>query len=287
MSLATGDVVLPHGAFSDAPTRREATVRAITGHDEAWLGQRRFATQAEASTAILARVVLRLDGARPDAAAIRRLVLGDREALLLHALRLACGERVDAVLACPACREAMDLGLAVDDLMLAPYEDAPPAHETDVDAGEGRRWRATFRLATGADLEAAGSATVSRSSADGARVLLDRCLLAAEDEDGRPLAPPWPAPFAEAVGDAMRARDPQADLGFDLACPACGGAVEAELDAGAFLARRLTTPARLLREVHALALRYHWSERDALALTPQRRAAYLQLLDEDASEDVA
>jgi hypothetical protein len=38
----------------------------------------------------------------------------------------------------------------------------------------------------------------------------------------------------------------------------------------------------LLRDVHRLALAYHWSERDILGLSLRRRRSYLLLLEEDA-----
>ena len=38
----------------------------------------------------------------------------------------------------------------------------------------------------------------------------------------------------------------------------------------------------LLRDVHRIARAYHWSERDILALTLQRRLAYLLLLEAEA-----
>jgi hypothetical protein len=36
----------------------------------------------------------------------------------------------------------------------------------------------------------------------------------------------------------------------------------------------------LLRDVHLLACRYHWAERDILGLALPRRAAYLGLIEE-------
>lgn len=39
---------------------------------------------------------------------------------------------------------------------------------------------------------------------------------------------------------------------------------------------------RLLRDVHELALAYHWAERDILGLSLDRRLAYRLLLEEDA-----
>ncbi|HWM92974.1 MAG TPA: hypothetical protein VN493_19580 [Thermoanaerobaculia bacterium] len=44
---------------------------------------------------------------------------------------------------------------------------------------------------------------------------------------------------------------------------------------------------RLLREVHELALRYHWSERQILGLALRRRRAYLQLMEEDRDRALA
>jgi len=38
---------------------------------------------------------------------------------------------------------------------------------------------------------------------------------------------------------------------------------------------------KFLREVHQLALAYHWSEQDILGLPLRRRLAYLLLLEQD------
>ena len=78
----------------------------------------------------------------------------------------------------------------------------------------------------------------------------------------------------------MAEADPQADIELDLSCPACGHGWAATARrrrlplAGA---RRLGGAA--LREVHALAWRYGWSERTILALPRRRRrGAYLELV---------
>jgi hypothetical protein len=268
------EVLLPHGVERDGRRRGEATLRPLTGRDEAWFAERPFPSAAAASSALLARAVASLGGAPATPADVRGLVAGDREALLLHLLRLAHGARTEGVLECPSCGEPMEVELDLDRLLVPPYAEAPGRHAVEAEGG-----RAVFRLPTGADLEAAAEA-----GGRGADVLLARCLLEAQDGDGRPLAAPLPPALAAAVDGAMRALDPQADLVLDLDCPACGAHAPAELDAGAFLARRMTPPPRLRREVHALALRYHWGEGELLALAPRERAAYLRLLDEDGGE---
>ena len=39
---------------------------------------------------------------------------------------------------------------------------------------------------------------------------------------------------------------------------------------------------QLLRDIHQLAITYHWSETEILSLTPLRRAHYLKLIEEAA-----
>jgi hypothetical protein len=77
----------------------------------------------------------------------------------------------------------------------------------------------------------------------------------------------------------MAEHDPQAELELDLSCPSCGAAFSVDLDAGTFLLQELDARgAQLLEDVHALAMHYHWSEPEILALPPRRRERYLDLL---------
>lgn len=62
------------------------------------------------------------------------------------------------------------------------------------------------------------------------------------------------------------------------ACPDCGDDVIGDLDPAWLLWARVETAApELLRDVAQLAGAFGWSESEVLALTPQRRAAYLGL----------
>ncbi len=74
---------------------------------------------------------------------------------------------------------------------------------------------------------------------------------------------------------------PQLDLELDLTCPECGHAFVVPFDVTMFFFAELRTESRhLLREVHALALSYHWSEAEILGLVRPRRRAYLDLLSD-------
>lgn len=259
---------------------REVAVREVLGEDEAWLAEEgRTLLPVERATALLARCLL-----ADDAPALaRELPVGAREALLLHVRRLTLGPRLDAVHDCSACGAALDVPLDLAALLDAapPAAPAPAAARERSFAADGRALRLRYRLPTGADHEAAARAALADPRA-GEALLVARAALAVHAEDGAPLPrAEWPPQVAEALADAVAEDDPLVEVRLDVACPACGAAGEALLDPTDFILAELAPDReRLDREVHALALHYHWSERDILALPRRRRRRYLDLLAE-------
>jgi hypothetical protein len=134
--------------------------------------------------------------------------------------------------------------------------------------------RICFRLPTGGDLE-----DVAGSGADpehGALALLERCVL--ERSDGAE-AGPLPVQARDELPRRMADLDPQAEITIVMSCPDCGADVRAGLDAaGTLLDELVADEDELYREIHSLALHYHWSERDILALEVPDRRRYLGLL---------
>jgi hypothetical protein len=83
----------------------------------------------------------------------------------------------------------------------------------------------------------------------------------------------------------MAELDSQAELILSLTCPVCGHVFPALFDAAAFFFQELHARAdRLYREVHVLALNYHWSEAEIIAMSTRKRQLYLDLLSETARE---
>jgi hypothetical protein len=273
-------VTLPSGLWAGDVRQREVALRAVTAEDEAFLleqGER--ALPARLVTDLLARC---LDGPDP-----RALTVGDREALLLHLRRLTLGDDLACTLICPApgCGQRMALELRANDLLLSPYADARPSYETSL-SSEGVTYQVRFRLPTGEDQEAAAE-LARRDTARAAGLLLERCVqhvLA----DGRERAPDGlSVAVVDAISAAIAERDPQAELELSVTCPECATTLTVLFDTTSFFLRELDHRAvRLLREVHTLALHYHWSERDILCLSPRRRAGYLALLAESLSPQV-
>jgi hypothetical protein len=271
-------VTLPRGLLGDVE-RIDADVRGLTGSDEEYLARAKGPV-AETVTELLARCVLQLGGAPATADDLRRLSVGDREALLLHVRQATLGDRVDCVATCPdpACGERLDLTLSVGDVLVERPELAPLAwYDETFPAPSGTDVRVVFRVPTGADQEAVAS-LVSDDPAAAATALLERCIRETSSADGSPIDA---GPIADLVGERMSELDPQAEIRLVFDCAACGRRVSVLFDtASYFFAEIAGSSDRLYQEVHALAWHYHWSEREILRMSREKRRRYLDLIAE-------
>jgi hypothetical protein len=183
---------------------------------------------------------------------------------LAHCYGETFGARAEGTVSCPGCGTALDV-----EVELAWLDGAAPERPvaTEAPVGPGRL---TVRAPTARDLLAAAGA------ADAAGEIVARCVRGA---DGRPARLAHLTPDDRSAVDAELERLTGAGLPqLRTACPDCGAAVVAAVDAGALLAAAVTAAAaRLLRDVAELAGAYGWSESEVLALSALRRAAYLEL----------
>jgi len=273
-------VTVPHGTFTGAERRQDIVLRPPTGADEAFLlDQGSARTNAERVTGLLSRCVSRFGGGEAPEEAVRALTVGDREALLLHLRAAAHGDSVACVLDCPDCVERMDVELRVSDVLVPSYPDARASYHATVGAGR-TRYDVRFRLPSGADQEAAAR---TPSVEAGMRTLLERCVDEVRVHSRR--EPRVPDVVAAELPTLMAELDPQAEITVTLVCPACAAEISALLDASTLLFRELTgTTDRLYREVHAIALHYHWGEEEILALDTGKRRRYLELIADSLGE---
>jgi hypothetical protein len=187
--------------------------------------------------------------------------VGERDALLVELRELTFGPSLAAVVSCASCGELLEVELAAADLREERGGAGDQALELEV---EGARVR--FRLPTAADLVAVA---IAPDTGAGRALLLERCVIEGE-----------PGPRVEdAVSAKMADADPAAWIELALACPACEARWSAPFDIVSFLWAELDACARgLVRDVHALASAYGWRESDVLALSAERREAYLELV---------
>lgn len=264
-------VPLPGGLVLDDGRRlAQAVLRPLSGKEEEWLAWHPHTPSTLAVSYILNACLLRLDDMPPTPDLVRKLLVGDRDYLMLHLRRITLGETIAAVLVCPACGEKLDVDFAIADVPVErrPQHTASYTLNLSMDGQPERTVR--FRLPTGADQEAVRHVPPQAA----AEALLDRCLV---DDGGAPLS----AAEQEMVAEAMEALAPQVDLELEQACPECSHVFVVPFDTTTFFFSELRGNGRqLLREVHYLALYYHWGEHEILALTRARRRMYLALLNE-------
>lgn len=185
-----------------------------------------------------------------------RLPIGERDRRLL-ALRTALfGRLIPCETRCAACDERLELEL--DGEALA---SSGPIGGGGGDLGDGVRVRPPDSTDIAAAMGADNAATT----------ILERCV----EPDPRSLSEP-----ARAVAVRRMAElDPAAELWLEATCPACGSTWSVLLDPAAIVDEEVDRHARqVLREVDQLARAYGWREPDVLALSRERRRAYLGLV---------
>jgi hypothetical protein len=169
------------------------------------------------------------------------------------------GSKITGFADCPDCGERLEIEFDA----AAIVADRPPPSPLYT-SRDGRR----FRLPTVGDL------SVVRAIEDpdaAARQLFERCSL-----DTRPSIDAAPPNFEE-VDAGLAALAAERAFHLDVTCAACGRAARHSLNPVEFLWTEIAAhAARLLDEVHELARAYGWSERDILAMSAARRAAYLR-----------
>ena len=208
--------------------------------------------------------------AEPSRDVLERLTLGDRDGRLLMLSESLFGRRISGLLNCPVCHEAMEIGFGASEVRV-PERERPESSTVDVG---GRAIQ--FRVPNTLDLVAAMEAEDVAGVRD---VLVQRCILGVVAADG----PCSADELDDAARDALSARmgdaDPQANVDLAVTCPHCGHAWDAAFDVAAFLWMQVDAWAkRILRDVHALASAYGWSEDAILSMAASRRRLYLELV---------
>jgi hypothetical protein len=213
------------------------------------------------------RAIALLAAACPELGADELLALpvGQRDQMLLRLREYLFGPVLTMTASCPACGERLETSLQPADLHTA---STPSEYRRALLPGNRE---IVFHAPRAGDLIDLPPDPVQAQHA-----LLSRCLMDNGTPAGTGALDALSGDDIAAIVDAMAAADPQANLDIGLVCEACRHHWDCAFDIVAFLWREIDAWAqRTLREVHALARAYCWSERDILALSPTRRQIYL------------
>ncbi len=211
----------------------------------------------------LDQALLALAAASPGASldSLADLPLGERNRALVRLHSDCFGSQIGGWVPCPACGEKLEFEL--DGAMLL----SGSAATTNSVTIDGQ----SFRLPSSRDLALAAREIEPTHAA---LALVARCSL-----DPAAATRGWSPAQIEVIGEQMALADPLAEPRLSFACALCGHAWDELLDlAGFFWTEMEVQVRRVLREVHALARAYGWSETEILTLSEARRALYLDLV---------
>jgi hypothetical protein len=227
---------------------------------EAWTECRGNAP-VEVGVAVLARSM-----SEAERADVGSWSLARRNAALIELRMSVWGRELEGIVECPVCDGGIEFTLDLE-----PIVADQPAAPTEIHV-ETARGSLTARLPTDADLAAVA---LIADSDEARRVLARRCLVAtssgseALDDDA-----------IEAMDARMAEVDGVGATRLSLHCDECGHTWDEPVDLGRFIAEEMQCAARrVVAEVHTLASAYGWTERVVLAIPPERRRAYLELLE--------
>lgn len=199
-------------------------------------------------------------GNKVDAA---QIVTADRDRLLALLYISLYGARVESTVSCTACAQKFDLDFSLDEL-LRHYQ---PAAAVSEDGRYQLEPGISFRLPNGEDeMFIAGLA-----GAEAERQLLERCLLEGNAETDNEKVQLKMAELAAVLSMEMQA-----------ICPECSNEQQVQFDMQSFFLTKLKQERPvLIREIHNIASRYHWSHQEILNLPRNLRKQYAALIQPD------
>ena len=285
---------LPGGYVDeDGFLHREAVLTPLSGREEEFLANTRQSASAALVTTVLSRCLRRLGTISPvDEEIARRLLVADRQYLLLKLREATFGDQVQATIRCPwpNCGKSVDIDFSMHDIPIVESEEKGPIYPMMLSSeaaysnehGEIGR-ELTFRLPNGADQEEL-SPLLSENEAWALSMLLQRCI-----QDIGTVASHRDVLIEELSPQArleierqMEAVAPKVELTMEAPCPECARTFAVPFDLQDFFFGELRTSRDLLyREVHYLAYHYHWSEQEIMDMSREKRRRYIEVLADE------
>ncbi len=273
-------LVLPFGLGDPQGKRaRTAILAPITGHGELFSAD--DPNPFRAALHLLASSTLELGsfgGAQINPTLLGQLLPVDRDYLLVHLNRLTFGDERYQTVECPhaECHRRIDVRF---ELSSAEPPEVSDGSGGTIELAGGRLVR--FRLPVAADQAELHGLSPAALEPE----FLRRCVRGGRDDGqvGWPELMEMPAPIRAGVVKHIVAASPEMDLAVPLECLACGRPFRFVFDPVRSLLTELKASRKeLIRQVHRLALNYHWSQSEILGLSRTLRHEYLNLLQNEA-----
>jgi hypothetical protein len=203
-----------------------------------------------------------------------KLSIGNRDARLLQLREWMFGFKLKNLTKCPACSEMVEWETNTDELHLQPVN-KDIAVETFTLVHDG--FTIQFRLPDSYDIS---KFIAEQQLSPGINQLLSECIIDIMGADNEKHTPAALTPATwQTLEEHMSSQDPQADINMQIVCPFCQHNWNAVFDIMSFLWTEISNWAKhIMQEVALIARAFSWSEKDILAMSPQRRRLYIQMI---------
>ncbi len=261
---------MPGGLLQGSRLARSATFRPLTGRVEQALLEvpEGLDNPPRFVTVVLAAAMESIGGKPVGAEQMTALCVADRQFLMLRLAGLLDGDLLWLTTQCRSCSAPFDIEVS---RCSPPVKRAGAGYPVATVDLQGRQVR--LRVPTGADQEQ----IVFLEDEQALRELLICCLVA---EDGMAPSSALVDGLSEAdiqaIEDALEEASPAVVTRLLAHCPECAHEQIVTFDPYSLVGAVRDT---FYQEVHNLALTYHWSEAEILALPRERRRLYLRLTD--------
>jgi hypothetical protein len=284
-------VTIPHGFSNNGSWLCKAKVRQLNGYDQQYLVEEIWSYPSPIRTTNLLERVVKFVGVGDGLEVveeldlreiIRSLTVGDRIALLMQLRKLTFGDQMQCNITCPSCKEVMSLDLSTSKLLQPPIPEPKSEYTINVE-----NFLLTIRPVAGKDQESLFENYDDNNSDNNlvenkndrfvqAERLTKGCILSSTPS----LPNNFTDDFIAMTSSKLEELDPQADVVLELCCPSCQHSFKDSLDIENFFFQEIyTSHKQIEREVHWMALNYHWSEDSILSLPLRKRKRYIELIN--------
>jgi len=261
-------VTLPGGLLVDGQRKCDAVLRPLDGWLEEQVGL--AMTGGDSYPAIVSNVLrtalLSIGGEAVMPEQVASLSMADRQWLMLNLAQAFQGGGRWLKGHCGGCEQPFDVYIDPRQLPVKHAGEHFPFLELHMGEDKLR-----LRLPNGADQER----IVGLDADEAVAVLLSACLLSVNDG---PVTVGYvdalDADALQRIDEAFDEASPYVATTLITTCPECKRPQQMEMNPYVF-----DTHETLFEEVHILAREYHWSERDILSLSRDRRRLYLKLIE--------
>ncbi|MCL2643239.1 MAG: hypothetical protein FWD52_06990 [Candidatus Bathyarchaeota archaeon] len=286
---------LPHGFQANNAWIKQVTIREFTGYDEQLIASSQNFFPPFKTSILLARIT-ELNNNNNNVLSnfdmlqtVRNLSIGDRIALILQLRKITFGNILQCTLQCPKCTNKLSLDIPIDSILQPPKTNPQTTYTLQID-----NYTLKIRPLNGTDLETITqnqntpqtTTTTITSTPDTAidtylsEKLLRLCILSSNP----PLPKTLNNQFQTQLSTKLSEIDRQADLTLNINCPLCNQTFQTPLDIEDFFFQEITSRyPQLEREIHWIALHYHWNEKTILSLPSSKRKRYIELINASIS----